>query len=1034
MDRQWVVSRSFQLGETALQRVDMRLTESLDSDKHFASRKENATLSTGETLSISDSPTSKLEIFDDLSDVFQVLTSLSGDSTLPEFRFVLDWPNKSKDEKRKLFSKYTSHELNYFIFKKDKEFFTGVVAPFINNKRDKTFVDLWLLELANIEQTEPWNYQRLNSVERILLGRTLRDETDAIARNIRDLYQINPVSAKQRDSLYDRVFFGRAMTSDAGVTLGLDSIEAKERSLGQTRGGYLRGYVETPSQEGQPMEQAGGESAGRPRRSVNRKNKKADAKPGKNSPADANNSLDDEETDSDEIRFKADEELGKSDKRSEKFFKRTQGKDRNLRDSQSIREELKSLYRRIEPTRVWVETNYYHLPIAKHNYRRVPVNQFWLDYAESKNDSNFLSPHFAQCTSNFTEMMYAISVLDLPFEAKKHDQKNDEQNLTLTASGPLIAFHQQVSPVVFERRGSTVLISENFFRNDDRYQTIDNKRYDKFVTDDFLTHVLYGGQVVVTNPTSTPNTIDVLIQIPQGSMPANNGQDSQSVKIDLAAFSTQTFEYYFYFPQKGDFEHYPAHVSHDVRVLAVAESQAFRVLDEPKKIDKSSWAFVSQNGSDAEVIDFLNNNNTLAIDLSKIAFRLKNKSFFEKIASILDDRFSYDPTLWSYSILHNSDEYISEFLRHNDSFVRSCGVYLDSPLVNIDPITRRTYEHQEFFPLVNSRQHRLSRTREISNPKIWDQYHRWLNILSCKNSINHEERLALVYYLLLQDRVELALAHFGKVDRASVVAQMQYDYCRAYISMYQEDTAVARQIAEKYSKYPVDLWREKFTNVLAQLNEIDGKDPSVVNKENRDQSQTKLAAQTPAFEIKTESGKVVVTYQNLKEVKVNFYKMDIELLFSRNPFVKSQSGGFSYIQPNSSKTVELPTEKPSLEIDIPEEFSNQNILVEVNGAGQSKSTTLLSSSLDVKISEAYGQFQVTNTQTQKPMSKVYAKVYVKTNDGKIKFFKDGYTDLRGRFDYASTSSQSLDGVSEFSILILSESDGAVVRQAKPPTE
>ena len=63
---------------------------------------------------------------------------------------------------------------------------------------------------------------------------------------------------------------------------------------------------------------------------------------------------------------------------------------------------------------------------------------------------------------------------------------------------------------------------------------------------------------------------------------------------------------------------------------------------------------------------------------------------------------------------------------------------------------------------------------------------------------------------------------------------------------------------------------------------------------------------------------------------------------------------------------------------------------------------------------------------------VYVKVYARMNDGEIRFYKDGYTDLRGRFDYTSLNTNELDSVARFALLILSENDGAVVREADPP--
>jgi hypothetical protein len=56
------------------------------------------------------------------------------------------------------------------------------------------------------------------------------------------------------------------------------------------------------------------------------------------------------------------------------------------------------------------------------------------------------------------------------------------------------------------------------------------------------------------------------------------------------------------------------------------------------------------------------------------------------------------------------------------------------------------------------------------------------------------------------------------------------------------------------------------------------------------------------------------------------------------------------------------------------------------------------------------------------------------SDGSIRFYKDGYTDLRGRFDYSSLNTNELDSVRRFSVLILSKDHGAIVREAAPPKQ
>ena len=88
--------------------------------------------------------------------------------------------------------------------------------------------------------------------------------------------------------------------------------------------------------------------------------------------------------------------------------------------------------------------------------------------------------------------------------------------------------------------------------------------------------------------------------------------------------------------------------------------------------------------------------------------------------------------------------------------------------------------------------------------------------------------------------------------------------------------------------------------------------------------------------------------------------------------------------------------------------------------------------LNVQMTEAYGQLRVTQTADQRPLSTVYCKVYARMQDGSTVFYKDGYTDLRGRFDYATLSTNMLDNVDRFAVLILSENQGAVVREVAPP--
>ena len=181
-----------------------------------------------------------------------------------------------------------------------------------------------------------------------------------------------------------------------------------------------------------------------------------------------------------------------------------------------------------------------------------------------------------------------------------------------------------------------------------------------------------------------------------------------------------------------------------------------------------------------------------------------------------------------------------------------------------------------------------------------------------------------------------------------------------------------------------------------------------------------------------EAKKVAVTYQNLTNLRVNYYLMDIELLFSRNPFVGQYSGQFGSIRPNATAEVTLDPKKTTHAFDLPEEFRSRNVLIELVSGAQRKTATYFSNALNLAVVENYAQIRVTHETTGKALSGVYVKVYARMRGGPARFFKDGYTDLRGRFDYGSLSTNELDNVERFSILVLSEEHGATVREAAPP--
>ena len=705
------------------------------------------------------------------------------------------------------------------------------------------------------------------------------------------------------------------------------------------------------------------------------------------------------------------------------------------RSDRELREQVRQFYRKLDQTKEWAENNYYHLPIEQQNADLVKVSKFWNDYASRDPESPFYSRHIGEAARSFSEMMFALAVLDLPFESSSGEGSTnlDGNTLTMTPSTPVILFHKEIREAAASGQATQLLVSQNFFREGDRFVDVDGERRDKFVTDEFLAGVVYGCQIVVTNPTSSTQRLDLLQQIPVGAIPVNGSKATANSSLRLGAYQTHTQGFHFYFPKAGEYAHYPVHVSKDGKVVAFAESFIFNVVEELSVVDTTSWAHVSQWGTDEQVLEYLKENNLRQIDLGKIAWRCRESDvFFKNAVEILDGRHHYHPVLFSYGIHHNQLQPMRQYLLHADRFLSQCGSYIDTKLVTIDPVERKDYQHLEYSPLVNARSYALGGTRKILNDRFRNQYQQLMKIFSYREALDSADQLTLTYYLFLQDRIEEALDVLASIDRKKLNTQLQYDYLKAYAAFFQEDPGEARAIADKYADYPVERWQNVFLEVVSQVNEIEGKAPENIDEEDRNQQQNLLASTEPGFTFKVENRSIDLVYRNLKDVTVNYYRMDLEFLFSTNPFVSSDSARFSMIKPNRSDRVALNSGKESMSFALPDEFEGENVLVEVVGAGIRKAQAYYSNTLDVQLAQNYGQLRVTETgDSGKGLSRVYVKVYAEI-DGASKFYKDGYTDLRGKFDYASLNTSELSRVSRFSILVMSEENGALVQEARPP--
>jgi hypothetical protein len=1079
--------RSFALPEVPTKFRDLRLARNLDPAKPFTQRKEVTVLDKGMSLTLADVLTSEMERYDTLGSVHALFTTLTGNPDLARFAWILRWPQLKDDEKLANYSEFACHELHFFLARKDPAFFAKVVKPALANKKDKTFLDDYLLENDLARYTQPVEFARLNVVEQALLGQRLEGAAPNIARSLREAWEMIPPNPEWQDHLFETALRGRALDT-SGDKAGWEGDLRRERDRENAQAGLelmemaTLATAEKPAATPAPTSAAVGAASGGPaarRLALGRKMKAELAKDAADEemladmPADAFFAAVDE---------KGGEKLAEAKKQAQERrdeLASAAGEDGFFgRDAAApARAQVRAYYRQLGPTKEWAENNYWHLRITQQDGSLIPVNAFWRDYAKWLADGaqgGFISPHIAEASHNFAGMMLALAVLDLPFDAPRHDGKVEAGQFTLTAGGPVIVYHKEIKPPVPPAANAPqapLLVSQSFFRAGDRYRMEGNEKFEKYVTDEFLTGSVYGANVVVTNPTSAPAKVEVLLQIPQGALPVLGSKATDSMSVRLEPYTTRTFEYHFYFPAAAarKFPHFPVNVAVHGAAAGAADPFEFNVVAKLTQFDKASWDYISQYGTEAEVFAFLDQNNLAALAFPKVAWRCHDAAFFRKLTAFLGAHHVWDETIYSYSLLHNDRNTLREWILHRNDFVAQCGPWLACTLVEIDPIERRAYEQLEYSPLVNQRAHKLGNEPKIANPAVLAQYQALLDILAHKPSLDAIDHMSVSYFLFLQDRIEEALGRFNGVDPKALATRLQHDYFRCYAGFYEGKLAEARGIAAQYSDHPVLRWRQLFADVTSQLDEIEGKGPTAEPRDtpDRERQQAELAASEPGFEFKVENRTIALTYRNLSEVTLNYYLMDPEFSFSSNPFVSEDAGRFSIIKPNKSAVHALPRGKDALEIALPAEFAKANVLVEVAAAGQRKAQAYHANTLKLALAENYGRLEVRDSTNNHAVAKAYIKVYARLHNGTVRFFKDGYTDLRGRFDYASLNGPAqagpvpvdmppgsqpraaapqngldhqmlkpaeLSDIDRFAILVLSDTNGTATREVPPPGE
>jgi len=915
------------------------------------------------------------------------LQTLHGGGELRKFAFLKDWPDLDREARLEKYNEYACHELHLFLYRRDPEFFESVVAPYLKNKKDKTFVDRWLLGELTPEDTRLDRLQHRNALELALLARRGGD-AEAMRALLRERVELLPPDP---EGFAERVRTAlQSNQLDEAVAQARD--EARERAERQS---------EVVSMSGMLVSQ----DSARARAPM------ASEKPMKK--------VEQEEMEDQNLSFA----LGET---------KAEGAERHLmelgKDADGFSNEQTRLYRKLPKTKELAEQNYWHVRMREDVPERIPVNAFWLDVARGKE----LSPHLLRANGTLTEAVVALAFSGLPFEAEAPEETQEGAALTLRTSSPALLVSEQILPAEPSEDERPLLLSQQFFRPDDRYRFEGNEQIEKFVSGEFIRRTVYGARVTLTNPTSSKRRLNVLLQIPVGAIPVRNGFYTDDHSVVLDPYTTRTVEYFFMFPESGTFSQFPAHAAAEEAIIGRAEPRMFEVVDAPTEVDKTSWAWVSQHASDAETLVFLRDHNLRRLELNEMAWRLKDKNFYREVVGLLTSRGLFHDLTFSYALEHRDPDTARVWLAQS-STAKQVGPVLRSPLLVIDPGVEKTYEHLEYAPLVNPRAHDVGAKRKILNHALRDQYRSFLFHNLYRAELDAHERLALVYYLQVQGRLGEAMAQFDRIETEALHEDLQTDYLAAWLALRSLEVDRALALAEPHTDHPVPRWRRRFREVVRAVEEARGGEVGTVEDPTRQQDLDRMASKQPSLELKEENGVLWLTGHHLETVTLNLYPMDIELLFSRKPFLAEGGEDFAVIRPAFSQEIDIKGGGEEERLDLPEAFRNRNVMVEVTGKGKRASTAWYSNRLKIRKMEEFGQIAVRSEETGEPLPKTYVKVFARGVNGRVSFWKDGYTDLRGRFDYLSLNHREPEEAAEFSILVLHPEAGAEILEATPPT-
>lgn len=995
--------------------ADLRLAKALDAQRALAFARGVVLATPDKPLDLKTLGSAQVQLYSSVSDLMRLYMTLQNDDRLKPFQAIGSWHTLDNDAKRSLYSRLACHELHLFLSQHDPKFFNDATLPFLRNKAEKQFIDHYLLDDDLTPWTQMWRYRELNAAEKVLLAKRIPAMAKTVPREFSEWIQMQPEDSDLLRKLIESGLAGSSMSEklqDRQMELG--KANANFNAMGGGMGGAVGSNGKQESDFamvfGAPLSMAQDPFA---------------------------------ESEGLQIRRESARRISRSKSLSEES---DSSKDKAFfgRDARAAR---LSLFQNLDSTKEWAESHWDHVRINDPNL--IPIDRFWLALASDTGEKPTLNEHLLRPITSHHSALAALAFCGLPLESG--DIKLPTDDKPFTPPHPVALVTKRLIELKAMDGEASLLVGQRFAKDGSTSGNDPNADV-PVAPDEFVVHLAYRGEVILSNPTPKRRTVDVLWQIPAGSLPLAGGLATDSRTMTLEPFAVQRIEYAFYFPSAGNFIHYPVSVGIDGQLVARGNERTFNVVATPSKLDEESWPAVAASGDATKIDAFLAKANLRKIDLGLVAHRMKDRAIYDVVTRQLFANQINKPELWGYAFHHRDISGMRTFLSQQATFVNDVGPAFQSDLLEVDPVDRHLYELLEYSPLVQARIHPLKDERDILNPTFKQQYVNLLRVLAHQSQAEVTQRLSIVYFLLLQNRIEEAVQQFEKVDADQVETKLQYDYLAGYLALHRSDFAAATKLALENEDHPVPRWQERFSTLLSNVRQreqlLQGSglaatgndrnngvlpDDADLSLAHRDQRNANAAATESFLKVDVDGASIKIEHRNTKNATVNLYAVDLELLFSKTPFVREDLATMAMVEPTRTERIDMDSKDGVHQLRLDEKLARQTLLVEVV-SGAARSTTLYyGGKLSAYVSQGFGQLQVADSVNRQPVEGAYVKVYARHQDGSVSFYKDGYTDLRGRFDYASLSTGELATTQRFAILVIDSERGATLQEAAPPS-